>query len=159
MFSADCRRARWGRKLKDAFTTMGVFAALGACGSDGFTCPNEDAGEDAPNESDGGSGAVAVHETFTNTVCPALSLIGASPDNGGFVDLTASVSATPPSEGAPTFAWSATNGIFKTPNTLDTTFQCVAVGVVTVTLRVTLGDCSEQESLVLHCDVLPGESI
>jgi hypothetical protein len=143
--------------VKAAFTTMSVFAALTACGGEASRCPLEDSGaSDDSSEGDGGTGAVVVHGTFSNSICPALSPLGASPDNGGFVDLTATVSDTPPNEGVPTFNWSATNGIFKNPHALDTTFQCVAIGVVTLTLTVSLGDCHQQASLDLHCDVLPG---
>jgi len=141
-----------------ACAAVGVIAALAACGGDAAQCPLEDAGSESGDSSnaDEGSGAILVHGTFTNTTCPALYPAGASPDNGGLVELTATLSGSPPDGGTPTVVWSATNGIFVNPHILDTTFQCVAIGLVTLTLTVSIGDCHQQESLQIDCNVLTG---
>jgi hypothetical protein len=140
-----------------ACAAVGVLATLAGCGGDAAQCPLEDAGgPEGASGSDAGSGAVLVHGTFSNTTCPALNSPGASPDNGGMIDLTASISGSPADGGIPTFMWTATNGIFTNPRALDTTFHCIAVGVVTVTLTLSLGDCQQQVSLDIDCDVLAG---
>lgn len=132
-------------------------AALTGCGSEASQCPS--GGADAAEDSgggDAGAGVVVVHGTFSNTTCPALNPPGASPDNGGLIMLTATISNSPPDGGIPTFTWAATNGIFTNPHALDTTFHCIALGIVTVTLTLSVGDCEQQESLNLSCDVLAG---
>jgi hypothetical protein len=135
-----------------------MLAALVGCGGDAAQCPLEDAGGPSTDSSgaDEGTGAVLVRGTFSNTICPALDPAGASPDNGGLVQVTATVSGSPPEGGIPTFTWSATNGIFMNPHALDTTFQCVALGLVTLTLTLSVGDCMQQESLDIDCNVLAG---
>ena len=136
---------------------MGVLAALAGCGGDATQCPLEDAA--APEDSSGsdaGAGAVLVRGTFSNTTCPALNSPGASPDNGGMIDLSASISGSPADGGIPTFLWTATNGVFTNPRALDTTFHCVTIGLVTVTLTLSLADCQQQVSLEIDCNVLAG---
>lgn len=135
---------------------VSMLAAIAGCGgSDGSHCPLEDAGGDGAEQDAGGPGAIAVHTTFTNTTCPEINPLGASPDNGGLIQLTGSISELPDGE-TPTFRWTASNGIFLPPNAINTMFQCIAMGSVTVTLTVTLDSCHAQQSLDLYCDVLMG---
>jgi hypothetical protein len=139
-----------------ALAAMGLLAGLSGCGSDPSRCPLGDAGpsEEASDDATG-PGGLMVHGTFTNTTCPLVNPLGASPDNGGLVELIGSVTGLTDAA-TPTYSWTTSNGIFTDPHALDTTFRCIAVGATTVTLTVTLGDCHGQASLDLDCDVLTG---
>jgi hypothetical protein len=135
-------------------TTIGMMASLHGCGSTTSNCPADDGGGDGGSEEGtdaGGSGMIHVRGTIMGTICPTVNPLGVGPENGGTVELTATINGDADDSGAIVPIWSAPSGSFSDPNALDTTFTCASAGDVTVTLTGTVPGCTQEASATVYC--------
>jgi hypothetical protein len=91
-------------------------------------------------------------------VCPTIDAISASPSSievGFSVALTAAASDLDNSPAPLAYAWSASSGTFGSATAANTTFTCTAPGVVTLTLVVSDGDCTDTGTVPITCTSSP----
>ncbi len=143
----------FGPILAARCATIGMAAWLSGCGSTESTCDVNDAGDDEGSEGmdAGAPGMIMVRGTVTDTVCPTVNPISVGPENGGTVELTATINGGAPDGGTVVLSWSAASGSFSDPSTSDTTFTCTSLGAVKVTLMATIPGCSQQATATVHC--------
>jgi hypothetical protein len=140
-----------GQLLAAVCAVLAVAVGPSACGSESPDCPAADSGISDDGSDDGGTGNVVIHGTFSNTSCPAVNPIGIGPNNGGVVELAATINGDDSEGGILTLEWSATSGSFSSPGSLETTFSCSKIGAVTVTFTVSVLGCSQQASGIIEC--------
>jgi hypothetical protein len=132
--------------LAALLTTVTAAAGLGACGTE------EHVGESSPDAGKDGPGAVKVGAKVVN--CPTVDELGISPSEldvgaGGFAMVSASASV--PLGKPPTYAWSATSGVFGNRVMPTTTFACTQAGIVTITVTASFDGCSNTADGVITC--------
>jgi hypothetical protein len=151
-------RTRYARhRVMEALGSLAVVAGGFACTDDQTICDFNMPGDarSSPSLQEAGndvSGAVQV--TIGNATCPAANPFSIGPNNGGSMNLRASISpGSLPEGGTEAFRWSAPSGSFSDPTALETMYTCSAPGSVTITFTVsTDGGCSEQASGTVLCD-------
>jgi hypothetical protein len=149
-------RGAWGA-IVVAACAAGVMATAG-CGGSSHVCSGGDSGGDGESSNgDGqggqggpaGMGQVFVEASVTN--CASLTPISVSPNNGGSVQLGASIVDAPDNGAPPIVKWTATSGTFSDPLSSNTTFVCGAPGAVTVTLTLSSPGCDQHASASITC--------
>mgnify|MGYP001545947500 CR=1 FL=1 len=95
-------------------------------------------------------------------VCAAIDGLGASPASvavGGQLALSATAHDSDALPQALSYSWTSSSGTLSSVTAKDTTLTCTSAGEVTVTLKVTDGDCGETQTAIVTCttpDAPPG---
>ncbi|HEX2875570.1 MAG TPA: lamin tail domain-containing protein, partial [Polyangiaceae bacterium] len=95
-------------------------------------------------------------------VCAAIDGLGASPASatvGGQLALSATAHDTDALPQALSYSWTASAGTLSSASAKDTTLTCTGAGEVTITLKVSDGDCGETQVATVSCtapDAPPG---
>jgi hypothetical protein len=108
---------------------------------------------------DASGGVVQVNGTFTDTLCPSVNPLSVGPDNDGLVLVGATFNGTVEEGGVFTLTWTATSGAFTDPHALDTSFQCIAPGRVTVTFVVSGAGCDQRSTGMIICTTVIGSHV
>jgi len=128
-------------------------AASPGCGSElPPSCPESSDAE--PDSGDDGPGTIVIIGTLTDSSCPEIAPIGVSPDSGGLIVLSATVSGPPPDGSVLSYSWSAPTGSFTAPDALDTSYRCPGAGPISVTLTASAGACRNQTIAVAMCQMV-----
>jgi|SRR5579863_5962253 hypothetical protein len=149
--------AAWGAIVVAACAAAVVGPTTAGCGGGSRACTGGDSGDAESSNGDGqggqgapmGMGQVFVEASVTN--CASLTPISVSPNNGGSVQLGASIVDAPDNGAPPTVKWTATSGTFTDPLSSNTTFLCAAPGTVTVTLTLSSPGCDQHASASVTC--------
>ena len=157
------RNRRWAHVVAAAWTGVAGIATTAGCASDqAAACTASDSGSSDDSSDSGGSGGddsgglIQVNGTYTDTACPSVNPLSVGPDNDGLVSVDATFNGSVDDGGAFTLTWTATSGAFVDPHALDTTFQCIAPGRVTVTFIVSGGGCDQRSSSTIVCTTVVG---
>jgi len=118
-----------------------------------------DGSVESGKEKDGGKKDTGVTADAGN--CPVVNAATATPDTAAVgSSVLVSASASGPSVGTLTYAWSAPSGTFDTPKAAQANFTCTTLGPVTLTLTVGDGaltaDGGACEPAVTTVDVMCG---
>ena len=99
----------------------------------------------------GDTSSVSVKGTFN--ACPDIFAATASPPAATVGEtILVGVSASDPDPGDQlTYAWSATSGSFGTPLAASSTYVCSAEEMVTITIKVSDGGCTETGTITVTC--------
>lgn len=95
-------------------------------------------------------------------VCAVIDGLGASPASvtvGGQLALSATAHDSDALPQAISYTWTASAGTLSSATTKDTTLTCTSAGEVTITLKVSDGDCGETQVATVSCttpDAPPG---
>jgi hypothetical protein len=96
----------------------------------------------------------SVRVTGSANVCPRVDALSAEPAEvlvGESVALAAEITDSDELPAPATYEWSATEGELENPTSANPTFTCTRAGTVTVTLKVSDGDCDDGASATVTC--------
>lgn len=152
----------WGHVAVSAWAALAGTATIAGCASDQSECPTSDSGSsddssaDVSVGADASGGLIEVNGTYTDTLCPSVNPLSLGPDDDGLVSVGATFNGNIEEAGVFTLMWTATSGAFTDAHALDTTFECLAPGNVTVTFTVSGAGCNQQSSGSVTCNAVVG---